>query len=257
MDKIEITRTTAPKEKTPSDKLGFGKIFSDHMFLMNYNISDKDYGQLMTLAPWDLDGTWGRRWDGSNNTTAATSDFDGMVWQHEHGQLGLFHRLQQTAGTQKAWEESLAERNADLRPTAFNPDSLKLRFTSYYDLMYESGAVRRETRRWAESDKPADITTDVRYITRWIDTRIATLDKKYGYDPTTEVGIDSPAAPDYTAATGGKNAIHITATRPTTIHIYNVSGKLVRRAEVKAGATVIENLAPGVYLVGKNKVSVY
>lgn len=71
------------------------------------------------------------------------------------------------------------------------------------------------------------------------------------------MGIDSPAAPDYTAATGGKNAIHITATRPTTIHIYNVSGKLVRRAEVKAGATVIENLAPGVYLVGKNKVSVY
>ena len=48
-----------------------------------------------------------------------------------------------------------------------------------------------------------------------------------------------------------------TATRPTTIHIYNVSGKLVCRAEVKAGATVIENLAPGVYLVGKNKVSVY
>ena len=37
MDKIEITRTTAPKEKTPSDKLGFGKIFSDHMFLMNYD----------------------------------------------------------------------------------------------------------------------------------------------------------------------------------------------------------------------------
>lgn len=228
-----------------------------NMFLMNYNISDENYGQLMTLAPWDLDGTWGRRWDGSNNTTAATSDFDGMVWQHEHGQLGLFHRLQQTAGTQKAWEESLAERYADLRPTAFNPDSLKLRFTSYYDLMYESGAVRRETRRWAESDKPADITTDVRYITRWIDTRIATLDKKYGYDPTTEVGINSPAALDYTAATGGKNAIHITATRPTTIHIYNVSGKLVRSTKVKAGATVIENLAPGVYLVGKNKVSVY
>ena len=35
MDKIAITRTTAPKEKVPSDKLGFGKVFSDHMFLMN------------------------------------------------------------------------------------------------------------------------------------------------------------------------------------------------------------------------------
>ena len=37
MEKITITRTTAPKEKVPSDKLGFGKVFSDHMFLMNYD----------------------------------------------------------------------------------------------------------------------------------------------------------------------------------------------------------------------------
>ena len=34
---IKITRTTTPKAK-PSDesKLGFGKHFSDHMFLMDY-----------------------------------------------------------------------------------------------------------------------------------------------------------------------------------------------------------------------------
>lgn len=37
MEEIKITRTTTPKEKTPSDKLGFGKVFSDHMFLMNYD----------------------------------------------------------------------------------------------------------------------------------------------------------------------------------------------------------------------------
>ena len=37
MEEIKITRTTSPKEKTPSDKLGFGKVFSDHMFMMNYD----------------------------------------------------------------------------------------------------------------------------------------------------------------------------------------------------------------------------
>lgn len=37
MQEIKITKTTAPKEKTPSDKLGFGKVFSDHMFLMEYD----------------------------------------------------------------------------------------------------------------------------------------------------------------------------------------------------------------------------
>ena len=32
---VKVTRTTAPKEK-PQGKLGFGKIFTDHMFVMNY-----------------------------------------------------------------------------------------------------------------------------------------------------------------------------------------------------------------------------
>ena len=38
MQKITIERTTAPKAKpTDETKLGFGKIFTDHMFIMNYD----------------------------------------------------------------------------------------------------------------------------------------------------------------------------------------------------------------------------
>ncbi len=37
--KIEITKTQAPKEMPPEDKLGFGKVFSDHMFIMDYEKS--------------------------------------------------------------------------------------------------------------------------------------------------------------------------------------------------------------------------
>ena len=34
---IKITRTTEPKQKPAAgQKLGFGKIFTDHMFVMNY-----------------------------------------------------------------------------------------------------------------------------------------------------------------------------------------------------------------------------
>ncbi len=33
---IKITRTQTPKEKPDETKLGFGKIFTDHMFIMNY-----------------------------------------------------------------------------------------------------------------------------------------------------------------------------------------------------------------------------
>lgn len=33
---IKVTKTTAPKEKPDEKHLGFGKIFTDHMFIMNY-----------------------------------------------------------------------------------------------------------------------------------------------------------------------------------------------------------------------------
>ena len=34
---IKITKTTAPKEKPADSTLGFGKFFSDHMFIMDYD----------------------------------------------------------------------------------------------------------------------------------------------------------------------------------------------------------------------------
>ena len=34
---IKITKTTAPSMMPPEDKLGFGKVFTDHMFIMDYN----------------------------------------------------------------------------------------------------------------------------------------------------------------------------------------------------------------------------
>ena len=33
---IKITRTTCPKEKPEDSVLGFGKYFTDHMFMMDY-----------------------------------------------------------------------------------------------------------------------------------------------------------------------------------------------------------------------------
>ena len=37
MDLFPITRTTAPKAKPADDTLSFGKVLTDHMFLMNYD----------------------------------------------------------------------------------------------------------------------------------------------------------------------------------------------------------------------------
>ena len=54
---IKITKTTAPKTK-PADesKLGFGKISSDHMFLMDYSVEKGWHdARIVPYAPFQLD----------------------------------------------------------------------------------------------------------------------------------------------------------------------------------------------------------
>ena len=57
MQKITIERTTAPKAKpTDETKLGFGKIFTDHMFIMNYDEGEGWHNpRIVPYAPIALD----------------------------------------------------------------------------------------------------------------------------------------------------------------------------------------------------------
>ena len=52
---ISITQTACPKEKPDSSTLGFGKIFTDHMFMMDYN-SEKGWynARIIPFAPISL-----------------------------------------------------------------------------------------------------------------------------------------------------------------------------------------------------------
>lgn len=53
---IKITKTTAPKEKPPVDQLGFGKYFTDHMFVMEYtNGKGWHDPEIVPYAPLVLD----------------------------------------------------------------------------------------------------------------------------------------------------------------------------------------------------------
>lgn len=52
---IRIEKTTSPKAK-PTGKLGFGKIFTDHMFLMNYSVEKGWYDpRIVPYGPISLD----------------------------------------------------------------------------------------------------------------------------------------------------------------------------------------------------------
>ena len=54
---IKITKTTAPKAKPQDEsKLGFGKIFSDHMFLMDYTAGEGWHdARIVPYGPWEMD----------------------------------------------------------------------------------------------------------------------------------------------------------------------------------------------------------
>ena len=54
---IKITRTTSPKEKPQDEtKLGFGKKFTDHMFVMDYTEGKGWYNpRIVPYAPFELD----------------------------------------------------------------------------------------------------------------------------------------------------------------------------------------------------------
>lgn len=219
-------------------------------YLYNY---DSRHFNKMSVAPWDLDGTWGMRWDGSETITAdATQDFITFLWNHEHGESNLFRRL--VRYDYKNWTENLAARYAELRKTYFNPDSLMARFVAYRDLFKDSGADVREYDRWNGSDGiSVAFDKEMSYLDGWIHSRIETLDKQYGYDAV--LGMRS-AITDNFSVRGGLGQIIIRSDNGADVRIYNTEGVLVRKVNVEAGVSVVDNMQQGIYIVNNHKVLV-
>jgi branched-chain amino acid aminotransferase len=56
MQKITVTKTTSPKQKPDMSNLGFGKVFSDHMFIMDYSVENGWYDpRIVPYGPLSLD----------------------------------------------------------------------------------------------------------------------------------------------------------------------------------------------------------
>lgn len=223
-----------------------------NMFFFNYDQQGETSKEKIGIAPWDLDGTWGRRWDGSSYYTAADQDFATFIWKYEHGMGTMFYRLGESEYLN--WNLVLAQRYAKLRATYFEEESLKKRFTDYARLFSESGADTREEARWKYLHN--DIQGDVEYICQWIDDRLETLDAQYNYvKPSTGIDQLEEKAP-YIGVRGGKGCITVHVTVPVEIRIHDISGKLVRNEKLSEAVTTLQGFAPGVYIVAGKKVLV-
>ncbi len=206
----------------------------------------------LSLVPWDFDGCWGRRWDGSSNYNRADQDLTTMLWNLENGELTLYKRLREL--DYKGWNDSLALRYATLRQGAFHADSLKARFHAYFDQFDVSGAGDREDTRWVKNDATTlDFAAERIFLDNWIDKRLTYLDEQY--DIAT-VGIRVDEADDTFSATGGRGAILFRSAEARRVSLYDAAGRLVRHADLREGYTEVNNLPRGIYVVEGRKVMV-
>lgn len=221
-----------------------------NMFFFVYD-KTSDYGEKIGVAPWDLDGVWGARWDGSEYLCKANQDFDNFLWENEHGQHTIYYKLANS--TSINWQDELATRYAELRTNYFNPDSLSQRVANYAQLFAISCADSREETKWSSYHNAID--SEAEYMQTWIADRIEYLDAKYGYDPLVDA-INEVKAETYFSVHGGDGVITITTGNDADINIYSISGMLVRTVHLTKGFNIINNLTAGTYIVNGKKALV-
>ncbi|MBQ8098058.1 MAG: CotH kinase family protein [Bacteroidaceae bacterium] len=221
-----------------------------NMYLYNY---DATRFNKLGVAPWDLDGVFGRRWDGRTNLVSnAKQDFISFLWAYEHGEYTLFKRLKEY--NYRLWNNRLASRYAELRKTHFSHYSLLNRFKDYRNLFKDSGADQREIDRWQGSD---DITmnfdNEITYLDQWLTDRLQALDQQYGY--VVPDGVER-VENSYVGVTGGKGCIVVHLTAPQHLKVYSLQGILLYDKMQAEGVTRLEHFTPGVYVVNNKKVVV-
>ena len=140
-------------------------------------IQDYQRDARLTPIPWDMDGTLGRNYAGSDHTSNATRDYRDFLRREGH-QNALFERLYKLDPND--WNAQMAKRYRQLRRTHFDPQRLSERITSLLHLMEQSGAHLREAQRWNNANGlRINIPQEAEFIKAWITRRIAYLDKLY------------------------------------------------------------------------------
>ena len=135
-----------------------------------YDITDADLNKIF-FTPWDLDGSWGKSWNGANLYGHENGPWMDSEWEHD---TQLFRRLVLTnAG---GFADLMRESWARLKQDALSLEKILGRFDDYFDLFEKSGAWGREQRRWWL----ASIEDEREFAHYWITARWAYVDNLIG-----------------------------------------------------------------------------
>lgn len=213
----------------------------NNVYYMVYN-AQKD--SMLTYAPWDMDCDIGRGWGGSIGA-AQSPEIDVDDYYLEY--FGIYRRMVKEYPN---FHNIMAERYAELRTYAFNPDTLLSIYNGNFDFYAQCGCDTREYNRWhGHSGLTPIFAEDRKYINDWIPRRIATLDKKYGFDAT---GVAAVKPAENFRVSPSPAGVYVHADEDMTLNIYDTAGRIVKRARISAGGTTIP-LNSGIYIIGKQK----
>ena len=203
---------------------------------MFWAIYDKATTQRLTLAPWDLDCTFGQRWGGTlvteKNDLTSPQYFSDVA-------VACFFNFNRTNALQ--YNDRVNERYQELRQDGnlLSTDSLIKRITKYYNAIKKSGAAQRETDKWSgDSDIWGDVIDfdkEYEYICDWITKHLEAVDKK---------GFPVQYDKDYMDRIFAKIS-SLTINNNNDNHIYTLSGQRIDSTK---------KLKYGIYIINKKKV---
>ena len=203
---------------------------------MYWAIYDKATTNCMTLAPWDLDCTFGQRWGGEmiNEEADRTSPyfFADVV-------ISGFYNFYRTNALR--FNDRLNERYQELRQegNVLSTESLINRVTKYYLAIKNSGAAKRETDKWSgDSDikgEEIDFDKEYEYICDWITKHLEAVDERTFPVYYNKEYIDSINA----------GVANIRINESSSRYIYTLSGQRIEPAK---------QLKHGIYIINRKKV---
>jgi hypothetical protein len=207
------------------------------------SVYNQQTSPMITVSPWDLDGVWGRRWDGSNSLTAPEQNFDNFVSAYEHAQNNLFLRLKRL--NYDGYNDKLKARYHELRDSWFSYENLFERFERYYELFVKSGVPVREQNKWNISN----FTGELQFISSWIRRRLAYLDNQYPGHVSNENKMQQSIT---LTPNPVRNMLAISnLTAGDKIQIISLQGTVIIDMPASGAETSVNmtHCAPGVYLV--------
>lgn len=189
-------------------------------------------------VPWDLDGTFGNDWQGSNDDV--TNDLLSN---------GFYDRLRKDYSP-AGFEVALANRWAALRASIITKQHIGAKFTQNNQYLLASNAYEREHLAWPDYQYD---TAQLAYPADWLTRRIAYLDSVFtmpnavlgtsAATPVAQLQLYPNPASGYLSVAAGP--------APCQLTIRDVSGKVVKQLAIAGGTTTlaINELPKGLYLV--------